>query len=263
MIDVEIVPSCAGDDVRISATSYLAYKQCPARADARFQGHFGTASRSSFIGSLAHQVFRRHLVTGPIGDSEFDQACREEIGGSQRLNNSMRDLGLKPSELSGVFEEVRALYQRFVRFPQEGFEGAEIAFAIDAATGVELIGQVDAVYREDLGGYRLVDWKTGELGEAKEQMGFYALLWLLDREELPASIEAISVKTGERFSSVPSTKDVVKTAGDVTHMVDDLRTHWSSGEDFERRGGPWCRHCPILEGCSEGESTVSLLKDSG
>jgi hypothetical protein len=175
----------------------------------------------------------------------------------------MRDLGMKPSELSGVFEEVRALYQRFVRFPQEGFEGSEIVFEIEAATGVELVGQVDAVYREDLGGHRLVDWKTGELGEAKEQMGFYALLWMLDREELPASIEAISVKTGERYSSVPATKDVVRVAGEVTHMVDDLRMHWSSGEDFERIGGPWCRHCPILEGCAEGESTVSLLKDSG
>ena len=63
-----------------------------------------------------------------------------------------------------MFQEVRALYERFVRFPQEGFDGAEIVFDIEAAPGVQLVGQVDAVYRHDLGGFRLVDWKTGELG---------------------------------------------------------------------------------------------------
>jgi len=260
---VEIVPSHPGEDVRVSATSYLTYKQCPARADARYQGHYGTASRSSFVGSLAHQVFRRHLVSGPIDEAGFEQACREEIGGSQRLNNAMRDLSMKPSDLSGVFEEVRALYQRFVRFPQEGFEGAEIAFDIAAAAGVALVGQIDAVYTGDPEGHRLVDWKTGELGEAGEQMGFYALLWMLDRKQLPVSIEAISVKTGERFSSVPVTEDVVKVAREVSHMVDDLRIHWSSGTEFERRGGPWCQYCPVLVGCSEGEATVKILENSG
>jgi hypothetical protein len=260
---VEIVPSLQGEDVRVSATSYLAYKQCPARADARYKGNFGKASRSSFVGSLAHQVFRRHLESGPIDEAGFEQACREEIGGSQRLNNSMRDLSMKPSDLNGVFEEVRALYQRFVWFPQEGFEGAEIVFDIAAAAGVELVGQIDAVYVADPDGHRLVDWKTGELGEAREQMGFYALLWMLDRKQLPVSIEAISVKTGERYSSVPVNGDVVKVAGEVSQMVDDLRSHWSSGADFERRGGPWCQYCPVLEGCSEGEATVRILENSG
>lgn len=260
MVNVEIVPSLPGEDVRISATSYLAYKQCPARADARFQGHYGTPSRSSFVGSLAHQVFRRHLVSGPIDDAGFEQVCREEIGGSPRLNNSMSQVGLKPSELRGAFEEVRALYQRFIRFPQEGFEGAEVVFEIAAADGVALVGQIDAVYREDLGGHRLVDWKTGELGEAREQMGFYALLWVLDRKALPASIEAISVKTGESFTSTPATADVARVAVEVSGMVDDLRRHWSSGDDFERRGGPWCQYCPVLEGCSEGEATVRILE---
>ena len=263
MTQVEIVPSIQGEDVRVSATSYLAYKQCPARADARYQGNYGSASRSSFVGSLAHQVFRRHLVAGPIDETGFEQACREEIGGSSRLNNSMRDLNMKPSDLSGVFEEVRALYQRFVRFPQEGFEGAEIAFEIAVAAGVELVGQIDAVYTGDPDGHRLVDWKTGELGEAREQMGFYALLWMLDRKYLPVSIEAISVKTGERYSSVPVIGDVVKVAGEVTRMVDDLRRHWLSGAEFEKRGGPWCQYCPVLEGCSEGEATVRILEHSG
>lgn len=263
MTKVEIVPSLQGEDVRVSATSYLAYKQCPARADARYQGKFGTASRSSFVGSLAHQIFRRHLESGSIDEAGFEQACREEIGGSQRLNNSMRDLSMKPSDLNGVFEEVRALYQRFVRFPQEGFEGAEIVFDIAVAAGVELVGQIDAVYLAEPDGHRLVDWKTGELGEAREQMGFYALLWMLDRKQLPVSIEAISVKTGERYSSVPVNGDVVKVAGEVSQMVDDLRSHWSSGADFERRGGPWCQYCPVLEGCSEGEATVRILENSG
>lgn len=260
MTTIRIVPTQDGEDVRISATSYLAYRQCPAHADARFQGNYSAPTRSSFVGSLAHQVFRRHLVSGPIADGDFDQACREEIGGSHRLNNNMKDLNIKPSALGGVFEEVRALYQRFVRFPQDGFEGAEISFQLEPATGVELVGQVDALYREELGGHRIVDWKTGELGEARVQMGFYALLWLLDRDELPAVVEAVSVKTGERYSSVPSLADVAKVATDVTGMIDDLRAHWAGGAEFERRAGPWCRYCPILTGCREGEATVRILE---
>ncbi len=258
---IRIVPTNSGEDVKISATTYLAFKQCPARADARFQGHFGRASRTSFVGNLAHQIFRRHLVSGPVAEPDFDQACREEIGGSHRLNLSMGELGLRPSDLPGVFEEVRALYERFVRFPQEGFEGAEIELSLEPAEGVELVGRVDAVYKAELGGFRLVDWKTGELGESREQMGFYALLWALDRGELPALVEAVSVRTGERYNSVPSTSDVEATAGVVTDMIDELRRRWADGTEFERRGGPWCRYCPILEGCEEGEATVRILKD--
>ena len=257
------MPSKPGEDVRVSATAYLSYLQCPARADARFQGKYGRPSRASFVGSIAHQIFRRHLQSGPVDPVEFDQACREEIGGSSRLNGTMAELRIKPSELGGVFQEVRALYERFVRFPQEGFDGAEIVFDIEAAPGVQLVGQVDAVYRHDLGGFRLVDWKTGELGEARDQMGFYALLWALDRDEVPAQLEAVSVKTGERYSSVPSAADIEKTADAVTGMIDTLRSNWGSGTEFTRVGGPWCGHCPILEGCQEGESTVRILAQKG
>lgn len=258
---IRIVPSRDGEEVKISATSYLAFQQCPARANARYQGSFGKPTRISFVGSLAHRVFRRHLVSGPIEPDDFDRACREEIGSSNRLNAQMGELNMKPSELVGVFEEVRSLYERFVRFPQEGFEGAEIVFELAPAEAVELVGQVDAVYREGEDGVRLVDWKTGELGESRAQMGFYALLWVLDRDELPARVEAVSIKTGERYESVPSVGDVERVAGEVTRMVDELRLHWSTGEDFERRGGPWCGHCPILSGCPEGESTVRILED--
>lgn len=258
MNPARIVPTEPGEEIRISATSYLSFKRCQASANARYQGIYGPDSRPAFTGSLAHRIFSRHLSTGEIGSDEFVQACREEIGGSG-LVNKMGGLELKPSVLAGVIEEVRSLYERFTRFPQDGFDGTEVELRLRPAEGVELVGTVDAIYREDLGGHRLVDWKTGELGEVQDQLMFYALLWSLDRDEIPVCVEAVSVRTGERYRAVPSTADVTATATDVTTMVDVLRRNWSVAGEFPRSGGPWCRYCPILEGCGEGEATVRIL----
>ena len=131
--------------------------------------------------------------------------------------------------LAGVIEEVRGLYERFTRLPGEGFEGPSTVSS-HVATGVDLVGTVDAVYREDLGGFRLVDWKTGELGDTEDQLLFYALLWLLDRE-LPAYVEAVSVRTGERYRTVPSSAGAGKVAVELGELVDLIRNAWATGAD--------------------------------
>lgn len=247
-----------GDDIRISATTYVAYKKCPAQAGARLQGVYGPDSRPSFLGALAHRIFSRHLSSGPIGSDQFVQACREEIGGSA-LNNKLGGLEMRPSALAAVIEEVRSLYERFVRLPGEGFEGSEQIIDVSPEPGVDLVGTVDAVYREDLGGHRLVDWKTGELGDPEDQLLFYALLWVLDRSEIPAYVEAVSVRTGERYRSVPSAAEVNQVATEVAGMVDAIRASWATGLELDRHGGPWCRHCPLLEECPEGRTATEML----
>jgi hypothetical protein len=247
-----------GDPVRISATTYVTYRQCAAQAGARLRGIYGPDSRPSFLGGLAHRIFSRHLSSGPIGSEEFVQACREEIGGSG-LNNKLGELEMRPSALAAVIEEVRGLYERFVRLPGEGFEGAEQTIDVTVGEGVDLVGTVDAVYREDLGGHRLVDWKTGELGAPEYQLLFYALLWMLDRNEAPAYVEAVSVRTGERYRAVPSTADMSEVAAEIAGMVDAMRSHWSSGNELARTGGPWCRHCPLLAECPEGRTATEML----
>jgi hypothetical protein len=247
-----------GDAIRVSASTYVTYKKCPGQAGARLQGIYGPDSRPAFLGSLAHRIFSRHLTSGPMPSDEFVQACREEIGGSA-LNNKLAGLEMRPSALAAIIEEVRGLYERFTNLPTEGFEGSEYSIETTPAVGVDLVGTVDAVYREDLGGHRLVDWKTGELGEPEDQLMFYALLWLLNSEELPACVEAVSVRTGERYHTVPSSADTQRVADDLGEMVNRVRTAWASGQDLERRGGPWCRFCPILEDCDEGKSAEALL----
>lgn len=248
-----------GDEVRISATTYVAWKKCPESANVRLQGIYGPDTRPAFLGSLAHRIFSRHLTAGPIASEEFAQACREEIGGSN-LNHKLAGLALKPSALAGVIEEVRGLYERFVNFPGEGFESSEVEFDHTAEGDIRLVGTVDAVYREDLGGHRLVDWKTGEIGDAEDQLLFYSLLWTLDRDELPAYVEAVSVKTGERYRTVPSTADVARVSSELGQLVDEIRESWAEGIALERRGGPWCRYCPILDDCSEGRSAHANLR---
>lgn len=247
-----------GDRLRLSASTYVTWKRCPEQANARLQGIYGPDTRPAFLGSLAHRVFSRHLTGGPIASDEFVQACREEIGGST-LNNKLAGLEMKPSALAGVIEEVRGLYERFTKLPTEGFEGSEVDLSHETADEVELVGTVDAVYREDLGGHRLVDWKTGELGAPEDQLMYYALLWALANESVPAYVEAVSVRTGERYRTVPSTADVERVAGEIGELVNTIRTAWSQGSELERRAGPWCRYCPILSECAEGRAVEALL----
>jgi len=248
-----------GDRVRLSASTYVAWKKCPDSANARLQGVYGPDSKPAFLGSLAHRIFSRHLTAGPIASEEFVQACREEIGGSN-LNNKLAGLEMKPSTLAGVIEEVRGLYERFTRLPGEGFEGSEVVMDFENDDGVQLVGTIDAVYKEDLGGHRLVDWKTGEIGDAEDQLLFYSLLWALDKDEIPAYVEAVSVKTGERYRTVPSTDDVTRVAGEVASLVDEMRAAWGDGIGLTRNGGPWCRYCPLLDDCPEGKATEALLR---
>jgi hypothetical protein len=257
----ESIPrSVTGEEIRVTASTYVAWKKCPESANVRLQGIYGPDTRPAFLGTLAHRIFSRHLTSGPIADDEFVQACKEEIGGSG-LNMKIAGVGLKPSALAAVIEEVRGLYHRFVDFPGEGFDSSEVVLDHLTATGTRLTGTVDAVYREDLGGHRLVDWKTGELGDAEDQLLFYALVWSLERGEIPAFVEAVSVRTGERFHTVPSTADVDRVRAEVDRMVTDIRDAWAGGPALERHGGPWCRYCPVLSDCAEGRSTTALLGD--
>lgn len=245
----------AGDDLDISATSFVAFQRCPELAGARFRGEYGPDSRPGFAGQLAHRIFARHLDSGPIESGEsFSQVCREEIGSG--MNMKVGSLGLKPSELRGVIEETSALYDRFKALHFEGFSGAEVSLENSPAAGVLLKGSIDAVFDDD-SGWRLVDWKTGGIYEdTKHQLDFYALLWTLEKGELPARVEAVSVKTGERQDALVTDASLDEVALSVGRMVDTLRTAWSAEADLERHGGPWCRFCPVLSSCTEGMAAV-------
>ena len=154
---------------------------------------------------------------------------------------------------------MRSLYQRFVNLPGDGFETSEETVDHEVAGDIRLVGTIDAVFSEELGGHRLVDWKTGEVGDAADQMLFYAFLWAVDRGELPSTVEAVSVRTGERFVATPGSDDVARVADEVAALVNGMRKAWAEGAELERRGGPWCRYCPVLEGCAEGTATTALL----
>jgi len=250
----DVIP---GDPVAVSASLYMTFARCPNQALGRLHGVYPEESTASFRGGLAHRVFARHLVNGPISPSDFSGACRAEIGSA--LNPKLGALGLKPSQLASVISEVGDLYTRFKALSVEGFRTAECYIEIEPAAGVTLRGSVDAVF-DDADGVRLVDWKTGGLYETEQQLGFYALLWSIERCELPARVEAISIGSGERISSVPTRASITQTAGEVAGIVSDLRKAISSGTDeLPRIGGPWCRYCPLLTSCNEGSAAARLL----
>lgn len=243
-----------GDDIVISASTWVTYLRCPDQARARLDGVYGPDSRASFSGGLAHSVFAQHLRDGPIAPEEFESACKRAIG-SSNLNYKLASVGLKPSALGTVIQEVQELYDRFRMLPLEGFRGAEEPMETEPAAGVVLRGTVDAVF-ETGSGVRLVDWKTGGLGDALPQLHFYAALWTLTHGEPPGFVEAMSVRTGERETQTPTLADMRATLDGVASMVSDIRRVWQSRTSAEKTAGPWCRFCPILSGCPEGEATI-------
>jgi len=245
-----------GEPMVMSASTFVAFERCRDQALGRMRGIYGRESRASFVGGLAHRIFARHLESGPIPESGLVAACRQEIG--EGMNPKLGSLGLKPSQLRAVIEEVGDLYDRFRVVTTDGFEGAEVMMESKPAEGLTLRGSIDAVFEGD-GGVRLVDWKTGGIGEPLIQLGFYAMLWALDRGEIPSRVEAVSVGTGERLDAVPSHHDLVETAGRVAGAVSTMRAAFETGDGLERRAGPWCRWCPLLDDCDEGRAATDIL----
>lgn len=253
---IEFPPLSPGEPLSISASLYKTYLRCPANALANVSGQYSPDSRASFSGMLAHRVFARHLTGGPIAAEEFDMACRAEIG--QALNPKLGSLALRPSELRGVIAEVGELYQRFQAVSAEGCRSVELELVVAVSPEVSLRGRVDAVF-DDARGVRVVDWKTGALGEAESQLDFYALLWGLEYGELPAVVEAVSVASGERFVKQPAISDTAATARIVATMVTALRDAFEAPDSIARHGGPGCRYCPLQDDCAEGMSALRVL----
>lgn len=247
-----------GEQLTVSATLFQTFERCPEQAAGRLRGIYGAESRASFVGGLAHRVFARHLTGGPIGPDDFTSVCREEIGAS--MNPKLGALGLKPSQLQTVVDEVGSLYERFRSLGADGFQGAEVPLETEPTEGLTLRGRIDAVFGDAGSGTRLVDWKTGGLGEPEGQLGFYSLLWALERDEIPGKVEAVSVSSGERFEEIPTRSGVIDIANRVGRMVNTVRASWEAGGDLDRTAGPWCRWCPLLDDCSEGQAATALLE---
>ncbi len=256
-------PVPAGAPLRVSATAYLTWLRCPQQARSRLDeanpshARYPPETIHAFRGALAHAAIRTHLAAGPIADADLRDWCRREVGGSG-LNDTMARLRLKPSHVDGVIEEVGDLYRRFTRLAVDGFRQAEIELRCVPADDVELVGRVDAVFDLPGGGVTLVDWKTGQLGSAQPQLDFYAALWALTHGAPPTRVEAASVKTGERFEHRPTAGDIEVTLGIIAEMVTTIRRALHDETELNRHAGPWCRFCPILDGCAEGSTAVTL-----
>ena len=251
-----------GEPIVVSATLYVTYRSCPQQALGRFQGEYPADSVASFKGSLAHRVFARHLTSGPIAEQDVAQACRQEIGSPEgHLNMKLAPLELnRPSKLAPVLAEVGDLYERFKRFPTDGFRAAEVSLEVDVGHDAVLRGRVDAIFDDPSGDAVIIDWKTGAwLENSEPQLEFYVLVWALERGELPSRAEAVSVQTGERTGIEPTSERVETAAGEIASMIGTLRAAFLSGEDIERRAGPHCRWCPLLDECSEGTTALEIL----
>jgi hypothetical protein len=246
-----------GQPISVSATLYTTYVRCPQQALGRVQGFYGPPTKAAFRGSLAHKIFAKHLEEGEIRHEEFEQVCRETVG--EQLGAQMGSLHMKPSEFKALVSEVQSIYDRFRSLPMDGFVAAEAPFDFDGGAGITIRGRIDAVFSEP-DGTRIVDWKTGSfLEDAEPQLDFYAMAWMIVNDEIPVATEASSLATGENVRRVPTSESINRTTSDIADMVTALRGALDTGRELERRAGPYCAWCPLLEDCDEGKSAMALL----
>ncbi len=246
-----------GDSFNVSATLYTAYLECPQRALGRLQGFYGKPSVASLKGQLAHKIFATHLDEGEIPVEDFNHVCRVAAG--THFGGSMGELGMSISQFDAVALEVQALYDRFKVLSFDGFREAEMEFDLDAGSGITVRGSMDAVFDSD-DGPRIVDWKTGTyLSDKESQLEFYAMVWKLLNEEIPAAADAMSVATGENLHLEPTEASVLATQIDVGAMIEALRKAMATGTDLERKAGPYCAWCPLLDDCDEGRTAIEIL----
>ncbi len=247
----------SGDSFNVSATLYTAYLECPQKALGRLQGFYGKPSAASLKGQLAHKIFATHLDQGEIAAEDFNHVCRVAAG--THLGGMMGELGMSISEFDAITLEVQALYDRFKALPFDGFRAAEMGFDLDAGSGITVRGSMDAVFDSD-DGARIVDWKTGTyLSDKESQLEFYAMVWKLLNDEIPSAAEAMSVATGENVHLEPTEESVLATQADVGAMIEALRRAMAAGTDLERRAGPHCSWCPLLDDCAEGLTATRIL----
>ncbi len=246
-----------GDEFPVSATLYVTYLKCPQQALARLQGVYPAPSVDLFRGSLAHRIFAKHLVEGPIPEADFAMVCRQEVG--THLGGQMASLGLKTSDFRAVTADVEELYESFKQVSTDGFDGAEVEVESRPAEGIRLRGRVDAVFTDE-DGLRIVDWKTGTyLDDVEDQLDFYAMAWLHANRVLPARMEAISLRTGEHRVFVPTEESVAATEVRVAEMISALRSAMVAKSELARTAGPYCRWCPLLDDCDEGTAALEIL----
>ncbi len=256
---IEFPVPIPGDPVRISATLMTTYERCPGEAEGRLRGIYGEDSVASFTGALLHRVIRHHLEDGPIELESIPHVCRVEIG-QGRLNSKMNAVGLgSSSRLEPIFASIAEKYERFQRYPQGGFQSAEHLIEVEPVEGVTLVGKIDAVFN-DAGGLRLVDWKSGDLGSPRTQLGFYALIWAFHSGTMPSEIEVVSLGTGERHAERVTEAWLGSVAATVSDLASEIRRFWATGDPLPLSAGPGCRYCPLNDQCSEGQAALALLE---
>lgn len=236
------------EQINVSASLYTTWKKCPVQARGRLDGHYQPDTIDTFRGLLAHRIFARHINQGPIPVTEFALACKQEIG-SSNLNWKMRDLGISGRQLEGIILVVSDLYARF-RTVAKRFHPVKAEIHLEAPFGDhKLVGRIDA--ESSVG--QLIDWKTGELGDAADQLRFYATLHRYATGAWPSSTLAVSVTTGEVHSEwIDPRKD------DLTFELTEMIAELLEGAVTETPG-PWCQWCPLLETCEPGTRALTLI----
>ena len=139
--------------------------------------------------------------------------------------------------------------ERFIKAPLHGH-------------GVPVLvgGKLDAIFRTRRGEL-IIDWKTGALVQATEQLRFYLALRRLETGREPLRAEAVSLSTGESEVVAWEEETGVWFRKHVAEMAERLEQaqHHSSRLLLP---GPHCGYCPYAHTCEASEATPRRVLDT-
>ena len=98
----------------------------------------------------------------------------------------MNSVGLgSSSRLEPIFASIADKYERFQRYPQEGFRSAERLIEVEPIAGVTLVGKIDAVFEPDDARHqqaltraigRIAGWQPQAVAQARHSTFTFASL---------------------------------------------------------------------------------------
>jgi DNA helicase II / ATP-dependent DNA helicase PcrA len=238
---VEGGPVDPGLPTAVSASGVIEYARCPKRfywTSVRPLPRFsGPAAR---IGTDVHRwIERRSAGQGTlIEPEEIPDLTSEELAGQP-----------------GKVERLRQAYleSRFAGVVPRYTERAFLLSLGDSVVG----GRIDAIFGEDVGPWEVVDWKTGRMPAAGDQLASLQL----DIYGL-ACVEI----WGRRPQDVTLTYVYLASGDEVSHPMGDpaeVRQRVTASlagiarGQFEPTPGPQCRHCDFRAFCEAGTAWLA------
>ncbi len=224
----------------LSVSSMIDYLRCPKLF---FWSHVRPLPRRSSVAARVGTEVHRWIELQSRGQAtllEVDDL--PDLGTEERMGEPGKVAGLKHAFKASRFGERVPLH-------------TERPFLL-YLDGFVVGGRIDAIYEREGGGWEVVDYKTGRVPPAGDdlsglQLDLYALacadVWAVSRKDLTLTY----LYLGEEAEVSREAGNVEETRARVVAALKEM-----AAGGFEPRPGPQCRWCDFLPFCEPGKASL-------